>query len=84
VAGGLLSTLAIAALWHVLGRAKNAGASYPYTQYLNTCISWAAAFVFLAVSGILGWTFRQTWRVAAGMVTPWLVALLIEVIHDAA
>jgi hypothetical protein len=77
---GFIGTVALVAIWHVLGLASRPqGAGYVYTQYLSTCFSWTFVAVFVGISGILGWTFAQTWPVAGGMVTPWLVALVVEI-----
>jgi hypothetical protein len=83
VLAGLVGTIVLTALWHLLGGASPpTQAGYDYTQYFTTCLSWLFAAAYFVLSIALGGTVRRGWPVALGMILPLPIAFGIEVASD--
>lgn len=83
VALGLVAIVALATFCHLLGyAAPQAEAGYPLTSFFTGCIGWPFVAAYALAAGALGWATRSVRPVAAGMVLPLPLALVVEVVLD--
>lgn len=80
---GWVGTVALAVVLHSLGFASPAAEQgYPYTSYLQNCVNPGSAIVYCALAVVLGCLLRKPWPLAAGMMLPWPLACVVEIVRD--
>lgn len=82
IAGGA-AVIILALVCHLTGFvSRPTQAGYPFTNYLAVCLNVGSIAVYLGLGGLLGYAFRQAVPVALGMMLPWPIACIIEMIRD--
>jgi hypothetical protein len=82
VFSGLLAVTALAAAWHVAGRADGGKPGYPVTDFFVGSVDLAFTAAYAVVSLLLGCAFRQSWPVALGMLAPLPIGVVYECALD--
>jgi hypothetical protein len=72
----------IATGWHLFGLAPApAAAGYRYTQALSQPLLWVVILIVVVSAGV-GWLTRRKWAVGLGTMSPFPIAMAIEIAQD--
>ena len=83
VTAGAVAVMALALVCHLIGFvSRPTQAGYPFTNYLAVSLNVGSIAVYIGLGGLLGYMFRQAVPVALGMMLPWPIACIVEMIQD--